>query len=71
MPSVAMIELSRSRLTRIPLISPAATAKAIAIRMAEPSLLLSPAGSWVEITTAREMPPATERSMPPCCTTNI
>ena len=46
-------------------------AKTIAIRIAGRSSALLPAGTWVEMTTASETPPATERSNPPCCTTSI
>lgn len=70
MPSVAMIALSRKRLTSRPLIRPAPIAKAMAMTTAAPSLELSPSGSWVTMTTASEIPPATDRSMPPCCTTS-
>ena len=34
------------------------------------SRALSPAGYFVTITTYRDKPPATERSMPPCMTTS-
>lgn len=65
-----MMELSRNRLTSRPLTRPAPTANAIAMTTAAPSRELSPSGSWVTTTTASEIPPATDRSMPPCCTTS-
>ena len=68
---VAMIALSLKKPTRIPFAKPAAIAqrdrhqhgRAAAARCRR-------AGKWVEMTTASETPPATERSNPPCWTTS-
>lgn len=46
-------------------------ANTTASRMAGSSFESSPSGMCVTITSASEMPPATERSIPPCCTTSI
>ena len=54
-----------------PFTTPAASAQQAANATAGKSFALSPAGMAVEITTASDTPPATERSKPPCCTTSI
>ena len=69
-PIVAMIALSWMKPTRIPFNKPAAEAQATAIKTAGRSMALFPSGTWVDMTTARDTPPATERSNPPCWTTS-
>ena len=71
MPIVATIAFRRRRPTITPFTIPAAIAQQTAKSTAGRTLALSPAGMWVEMTTASETPPATDRSNPPCWTTSI